>query len=153
MSEPDIVAFIEARLDEDEQVARAVEDRSAPFDGQWKNDDNRALRTYNDWVLAYKPNAEPWAPGVLDHIARHDPARVLAEITAKRRVLARHHRASSPEYVYRERIPIYMCEGCEYETAYGFTSARTPDINQCPELRDAASVWSDHPDFDEAWRC
>lgn len=77
---------------------------------------------------------------------------MLAEIAAKRSILARHCRASSSDYVYRERIPIYMCVGCGYETSYGNTEARTPDINDCPELRDLAAIWSTHPDFDESWR-
>ena len=48
-----LVAFLRARLDEDEQVARAVEDRSAPWDGQWVADGQHVLRTVNGHVLAY----------------------------------------------------------------------------------------------------
>lgn len=133
-----IVEFLNARLDEDQAVVAAVEDNSAPFTGEWINDDGRVLRTRNRWVLAYKPNAEPWRPGVLDHIARYDPARVLAEVATKRRVLARH---ANDGYG--------SCEGCGCE--YADISLRYA-IEECPELRDLAAVYADYPDYDPAWR-
>jgi hypothetical protein len=85
-----IVTFLNARLDEREARARAVEDNSAPWVGQWKADGNHALRTYNDWVLAYLPGARPFAPGVLAHIADNDPAYVLADVASKRQVVRLH---------------------------------------------------------------
>lgn len=81
-----LVQFLRDRLDEDEQVARAVEDRSAPWDGQWVADGDDAARTFNGHVLFYGHNG-PLKPGLVDHVVRHDPARVLAEVEAKRRVL------------------------------------------------------------------
>jgi hypothetical protein len=39
-------------------------------------------------VLAYKPGSEPWRPGVLDHIVRHDPAHALAQSATMLDVLA-----------------------------------------------------------------
>lgn len=62
----DLVAFIGACVDEDERVALACRDE------------------------------EFWGPGedvpapARRHIARHDPARVLAEVRAKREILRRH---------------------------------------------------------------
>ncbi|MCZ7376532.1 DUF6221 family protein [Micromonospora sp. WMMC250] len=84
----DLVTWLRAQLDDDERVARAVEDRSAPWDGQWVNDGGGALRTYNGWVLVHNAG-QLITRGLLDHIARHDPARVLAEVDAKRRILDR----------------------------------------------------------------
>jgi hypothetical protein len=77
------------------------------------------------------------------HIARHDPARVLAEVAAKRRVMARHFTPPSPVRIYA------ACEGCGYD--YGDISQRY-DIGDCPELRDMAAVYADHPDYNPAWR-
>lgn len=142
MAEPDIVAFIEARLAEDETLARAVEGHQL-FDGTG--------------IIVMKTHLDIHTRSVTlpSHVAtyamRFDPARVLAEIAAKRRILGRHCPASSPDHVYRERIPIYMCVGCGYETSYGCTQARTPDINDCPELRDLAATWNTHPDYNQAW--
>lgn len=85
----DLIAWLRAQLDEDERVAQAVEDRSEPWPGQWQNDDGYALRTRNGWVLAHN-QGKPYAPGLVDHIARHDPARALAEVDAKRKILDLH---------------------------------------------------------------
>lgn len=131
----DIAAFLNARLDEDEAIARAVDDNSAPFDGQWKNDNNVALRTYNDWVLAYKPNAEPWRTGVLDHIARHDPARVLAEVATKRAIVG----------LWRHADAAYQRD--EYDPEQGAAESALSDV-----LVHLALPYADHPDYDESWR-
>lgn len=74
------------------------------------------------------------------HIARHDPVRVLREVEAKRRTLARH----SPILTYGSMA----CDGCGWDREDGH---HVEDINECPELRDMASVYAEHPDFDPAW--
>lgn len=79
---------IRTRVAEDQRIANAVDDNSAPFTGQWKNDGNHALQTYNGWVLAYRADGREWRPGVLDHIVRHDPAHVLARSATLLDVLA-----------------------------------------------------------------
>jgi hypothetical protein len=96
----DLVKFLRNRFDEDEQVARGVQDRSAPWDGQWMADGVDVLRTRNGWVLAHSTVTTdgralpmPLAPGIVDHWARHDPARVLAEVNAKREVVRLAERA------------------------------------------------------------
>lgn len=83
----DLVQWLRAQLDEDERIARAVEDRSAPWDGQWMADGNSAVRTLNGHVLFYRHDERPLKPGLTEHVARHDPARVLREIDAKRRII------------------------------------------------------------------
>jgi hypothetical protein len=85
----DLVAFVRRCLDEDERVAlAAIQEHSDPS-GRWAlggdSDDNvrPADPTGNDWVAV-----GPWDGGLGDataaHIARWDPARVLAEVEAKR---------------------------------------------------------------------
>jgi hypothetical protein len=82
-----IVDFLNARLAEDEATALGVPTAGAPWHGQWVNDQDHALRTVNDHVLTYGHHGEPMKPGLLDHIVRHDPARVLREVEAKRAIL------------------------------------------------------------------
>lgn len=64
------------------------------------------------------------------HIARHDPARVLLEVEAKRRTVADH-----------AHIP---------GDGINFTSAeqnRAEDL-----LRNLSSIYRDHPDYQDEWR-
>lgn len=63
----DLVGFLKARLAEDEQVAR-----EASIGG-------------SEWPNSPYESAGP----VVLHSRRHDPARVLAEVAAKRAILAR----------------------------------------------------------------
>jgi hypothetical protein len=90
----DLAEFLRARLDEDERIARGVQDGSPPWDGQWIPDGPHALRTRNGHVLACSTVTTDGRdlpidlkPGLVEHWARHDPARVLAEVAAKRRLL------------------------------------------------------------------
>lgn len=87
MAEPDLVTWLRAQLDDDERVA--LECAGAP----WSADipgavhvssvaraENRAWRT-----LGHVAHVERDADR--KHIARWDPARVLTEVEAKRRIL------------------------------------------------------------------
>jgi hypothetical protein len=91
---PDLVAFVRACLDEDERVARATLSVGTRANMQlgkpaprWIRDGSRIrddapgpaiLRVGHTWARE------------ADHIARHDPARVLAEVAAKRAILELH---------------------------------------------------------------
>ena len=104
----DLVAFLTARLDEDEDIARYTQQESL----------SAALKTMS---------------GDGRHklfLARHDPARVLREVEAKRRILA-HAQAAEQD------VPdIYA-----YDLAADYV------------LRALAAVYAGHPDYDEAWAC
>lgn len=84
-----LVAFLRERLDEDEQVAQAAAEEGANWSpgnagaGVWPSDDIENYRrpiVYDEG----RPTSEQ-----THHIARHDPARVLAEVQAKRRIIER----------------------------------------------------------------
>ncbi|MGH3548889.1 MAG: DUF6221 family protein [Pseudonocardiaceae bacterium] len=86
-----LVQFLLARIAEDEAGARAVTERQ-PID-QWDavgaaGEDDAAL---SYWGVARIAHAEPnpAARSIAQHIARWDPARVLAECEAKRRIVER----------------------------------------------------------------
>jgi hypothetical protein len=64
-----------------------------------------------------------------EHIARHDPARALAEIAAKRAILATHD-------------PVDPCD------AHDVSLQSIP----CDTVRHLAVVYAGHPDYDETWR-
>ena len=85
----DLIAFIRARLDQDEQTARAatpgpwvaVRD---PYPDSWS-----IVSTSGDVVGPDYQGSAASREEDAAHIARWDPARVLAEVDAKRRMVAR----------------------------------------------------------------
>lgn len=98
MSEPDLLEFLRARLDEDEQAAQAA--TAGPWYATEHGYEDDAgceasigtdpTSTYG-WSDVVRGGYE--GGGVVEladapHIARHDPTRVLAEVGSKRRILA-----------------------------------------------------------------
>ncbi len=135
-----ITDFMGARIDEDEAAARAV-----PA-GPWcvVADPHGEGRAWEFWVEAPPPPAgtrradqgdpddpvfitSTEGPGLARYHARFDPARVLAECEAKRRIVALH-----PEV-------LTICQACG-------------EPYPCRTIEALAAVYADHPDYDEAWR-
>src|SRR5258708_33319001 len=76
-------------------------------------------------------------PSKATFIRRHDPARVLREVDAKRKILALH----ACEFVRVQQPGVrYQCSGCSQEWW------------PCQTLKALAAVWCDHPDYDPAWK-
>src|SRR5690348_10508977 len=100
----DLVEFLKARLDEDEQVAQAT-----------RRNEQRV------------PGTEHWFATHSEAIVSMAPHRAVAEVEAKRRIMAW---ASDPK-MNPELIP-------EAERYYILTALALP--------------YADHPDHDEAWR-
>ena len=76
----DLHAWITQQVDRVEETARAVEDRSAPWDGQWMADGNSAVRTFNGHVLFYRHGPASLKPGLADHVAHDKVIRALLAI-------------------------------------------------------------------------
>lgn len=125
----DIVEFLNARLNEDEAVARAVDDQSSPWTGHWIADENDAARTRNGHVLFYGRDGRPLKPGLVAHVVRHDPARVLREVAAKRTIIE------------------------QWADQYDDNpNTQLPDTLAARHiLHTFASVYADHPDYDPSW--
>jgi hypothetical protein len=120
----DLAAFLAARLDEDEAAAKAGaylpgKDWDAAVHGSgrerdgvlWDEDHANVIAWFDDELAAAQ------------HAARHDPARVLREVEAKRKILA-----SECAPYPRHAPPMTVT------------------------LRLLAAVYADHPDYDEIWR-
>jgi hypothetical protein len=104
----DLVAFLTARLDEDEAAAAAALESAGlrePFQ-------------VDHWDEMSRDDAR--------HFARWDPARVLREVDAKRRILALQDPAE-----------------CEPGPYYWLAANAA--------LRALAAVYADHPDYDPKW--
>ena len=73
---------------------------------------------------------------VADHVAYWDPAHVLRECEAKRRIVALHSEG--------DKGTCYTCS---------VNGTRVQDnLIACPTLRDLAAVYADHPDYRDEWR-
>lgn len=96
---PDLVEWLRAQLDEDEQICRATlwDDDASLGSGRWiaydrgPRDGFREARWVvidgaDEGVMDSRPQAAD-DEAVARHIAEWDPARVLREIDAKRRIL------------------------------------------------------------------
>jgi len=154
-----LLEFITARLDEDEAAARAIDVPDWRAESSWMSELIEPLPSQKRLYDGQFPliTAEDVA-----HIARHDPARVLREVEARRRTLARHQPVE--QWSGWDHIPAGQpgarklygldCSTCivdhppgsaAYECQHGSVSW------PCPEVLDLASVWSDHPDYREEW--
>lgn len=77
----DLVTWLRAQLDDDERVARMA------ADGPWCREGAGQIVGGPGGQFLIAARSQAWNG---DHIARHDPARVLVEVDAKRRILDEH---------------------------------------------------------------
>ncbi len=168
--------FLLARIDEDEQAARTAGDRHG---GEWQDETGIVSGTldplrHDSWgpssLGMYAPEGR-WtlwdcegasslctSPEASAHIARWDPARVLAECEAKRRIIELHRTYGE---VYDRARMTYPegaddCVTCGYgdEWQAKANALEFPDDSTypCPTLRVLALSYIGHPDYREEWR-
>lgn len=115
---PSLVAFLRARLDEDERDAQRV-------------------------ASAYADEESFWAPAVVINAgALVIPARVLAEVVAKRWIVEEHFNINDGD-----------CSTCVVgQWGYPTNGGAVPQHFPCLTLRLLASVYADHPDYQEDWK-
>ncbi|MCI3240266.1 DUF6221 family protein [Streptomyces spinosisporus] len=123
----DLVQWLRAQLDEDERIARAA-------GGTWWAPPDLPGEVYDSGGVNIDAKLKSFAA----HIAEHDPARVLREIDAKRRMLELHHSIELPTEA------LDACAECEVTGAY-------PEY-PCRTLRLLALPYSDRPGYREEWR-
>lgn len=149
----DLVEFLNRCIDEDERIA------SAATPGPWRYDQGKHWRKpgtswFEEAVFAGPDGADAicvagtgetddWqSMADAEHVALHDPARVLREVEAKRRLLKPHSTGDFPydpdgdgpgNYSWTER-----CDECYKPTP-------------CPTVRALASAYSDRPGYDPSW--
>jgi len=132
----DLTAFLTARLDEDEAVAKAAASCTGP---DWHQ--SHAVTANGATTIVFNgPDDDIEVADTLRRddqeiapfIARHDPARALREVEAKRALVRR----------------------CEQQAKREFDNAMEEDRTWVlwPVLFELAAIWSDHPDYDQAWK-
>lgn len=135
-----IMEFLEARLAEDEEAAQdaAGWDRSGSVrnSGVWCRE---GVNSVVDSSRLLVVEGDGPAPGgsQAEHIVRHDPARVLREVVAKRAILAEYPAGFSLDANY----VVVRIGGRDM-------SARPPSA---VFVRALASAYSDHPDYQKEW--
>lgn len=117
-----LVAFLEARFAEDAADAQHA-------GGRYSWEGIAAFVTDDYWDKDLEASER--------HIARHSPARVLAEVAAKRRIVELHH-----------PLAYLVCSVCQFDTG----EECVPEMYPCPTVRALASVYADHSDFNPEWR-
>ena len=148
-----LTEFIRARLDEDEAAARAADVKQA--DPEWyavathpalgghkvrSRRDNRPIARVEDLAGGDDEDVTSILDGraASEHIARHDPARVLREVDAHRMLIEDH----SGRHV------------CEDNMAGTVWDEEAEDIveDPCRVLRIIGSIYADHPDYRTDWQ-
>lgn len=120
-----LVTFVRARLDDDEQAAHMaiVKGLDGSYDGERWSVVDRRVRTDDgsrEGVAIARTRHED--PGAAEHIARHDPARVLAEVAIWRQAVSTYVRAEQDS------------DAPAVSALLGMLSAK-------------AAIYSEHPDY------
>ena len=117
----DLVAFLRQHLDREERDALAVIDGFGSYD-------DAGGKGYSD--------VDGMPPREYEHITRWDPARVLAEVGAKRRIVDAHTPTSGG-----------LCPTCWEGAEWG-----GPAASPCPTLRLLAQPYAGRDGWREEWR-
>jgi hypothetical protein len=116
----DLVRWLNTQLDEDERIARAA------TQGEWVW--SREFVTPPGY---HHRTVGPLEPGDAAFIATNDPARVLREIDAKRRIIAEH------------ALNGWVCTTCD--------NGEVEQVFPCPTLRLLALPYADREGYREEW--
>lgn len=154
----DLVQWLTACLDEDERIAREAPSAigsAGHSDGAWADpqarwvaDHHLVMRrplTGDEEVRIVADCAAFGGPPAAVHIAAHDPARVLREVDAKRRIVEIHRVVGGFEDEDMTDLGS-GCSECGYPAEYGDRGG------WCETLRLLALPYEDRPSYQEAWR-
>jgi hypothetical protein len=142
----ELITWLRAQLDDDERVARDAAREDTP---PWHLDyDDRGydgkIRSAESYTVVHQEDSTPGRV-TAEHIARWDPARVLAEVDAKRRILDEHEAMAGD--TYGQRAGQDVCETCK-ESGSRYYHEPYP----CPTVRLLALPFADRPGYQEGWR-
>lgn len=112
----ELIAFLSARIDEDQVAAESA-------------------AANETWVAWYESTLQAWDfdDAVNEYVLRLTPARMLAEVKAKRRIISE-----------CEKLLTTRKSSSEPDWA--------ADLLADDVLRMLASIYADHPDFEPSWR-
>ncbi|MFE0088737.1 DUF6221 family protein [Streptomyces sp. NPDC059016] len=127
----ELVDFLRARLDEDEQAARRAGD-------SFRQIGETGVIVATEGDRAEECASANWA-GIAEHIVRHDPARVLREVEAKRRMLTSYENAAVAQRAATGTPSVGdLMDGSAHSLRFA--------------LRLLALPYADHPDYRQEWK-
>jgi hypothetical protein len=132
----DLIDWLRRQLDEDEEAARGA-GGSTPS-GRWAREAYGCVIDAKQRLVVYgegTPTREE-----VEHIARHDPARVLREVEAFRKIVDE-HAPMADGYCQR-------CSQDEEQPQPDGWFVRSP----CTTIKLLAAIFSGRPAFREEWR-
>lgn len=147
---PTLAEFLLVRLDERERAAQTMAD---VFPSPWDlYDRGHSARVVADGPSFYTvahvdqtqvpSNPDSWPGDFIAHIALHDPARVLAEVAAKRRIVELH--------TQKTRTGLHLCPVCvSWETWRTQEPGESLPLDDapCTTLRLLALPYADRPGY------
>jgi len=147
----DLIVFLAARLDEDEAAARAC--KHAEWRVEGPPPEAGITGPAGEMLLEGRSGQYTWAhlarPAMhtgysLHHAARHDPARVLREVAAKRAILDEWEDTSGRRY----HLPEGVSEGRDDDERL-----RDDAVAEAMDtvIAHLAAVYSGHPDYRPEW--
>ncbi|PZG47473.1 hypothetical protein C1I98_13465 [Spongiactinospora gelatinilytica] len=157
----ELAQFVAARLDEDAQAALTLLGADARIGFQrgvpaprWEVQPGGAIRSA-DGTLRVRFT---WSDEAM-HIVRHDPATVLRDVEAKRRILDEHaivHRdvvwlEKDGEEIEERSAELPVCGRCVSKNSAFHSRGDVPE-GPCVTVRLLALPHDDHPDYQEEWR-
>ena len=153
-----LTEFLLARIAEDEELARTAmgdgDGRWASWSRSWDDGQRRDLAVDGVRIATLETSID-------EHVCRHEPARVLAECEAKRKIVAFHESwptlvqtpakferddVNLDNYTYRMSQEIAWLTTREYVARFGI------DPPTAPMLAALALPYADHEDYNEEWR-
>ncbi|MCX4605485.1 DUF6221 family protein [Streptomyces anulatus] len=142
----DLVQFLRDRLDDDERIARHA------VDGPWVDPMGGPIWGGYEERFVIAQQVQRWNS---QHIVRHDPARVLREVDAKRAVLNAY---LPPDADVHPALPCINFEGQdpadydEYDSCSRHLDAAPRSLRSDHVLRLLALPYADHSDYRDEWR-
>ena len=144
MTTSPVTEFLAARWGEEQQLAEAAAKDASPrydVDGtHWRSSDGEYI-SCEEATLAVGPYGFI-GDAFASHVVAHDPARVLADIAAKRAIVEDYQIVMANNAIERAN------DGDELKIAARELVAKSLRM----VLIRLAAPYADHPDFDETWR-
>jgi hypothetical protein len=139
-----LIAFLAARYDEAEAMARAAGGGDGLEGLTWRQHDaddapGRIVDGHGH-VIVYDEGSPGYAEAA--HIVSVDPKHRLADIALKRAILAEHKHVETGGLA-----PAFGCRICHADRDYGINGE-----GWCATVRQLGAEFADHPDYDESWK-